>query len=150
MVPMFSRHYGDERCQYSPLWGTIDIRPHVNKGFPFIWLLQLVCIQFWHIYRPLWYIPSDLKWFKCSVGTMEMNHVNIRHYQGRSTSGPVLIRVSPLYGYYNWSVSNFDIFVSRLYIFRLNLNCSNIPWTVWRWTMYIFATVSVNRQQTPS
>ena len=27
----------------------------------------------------------------------EMIHVNVRHYAGRSKSGPMLIRVSPLY-----------------------------------------------------
>ena len=33
-----------------------------------------------------------------SVGTTEINHVTIRYYETRSTSGPMLIRVSPLYG----------------------------------------------------
>ena len=42
-----SRHYGDERCKYSSQWGSVDIRPHVNKGFPFILLWQPDCI---HVY----------------------------------------------------------------------------------------------------
>ena len=44
---IFSRHYGDERCKYSPQWGSVDIRPHVNKGFPFILLWQPDCIHFY-------------------------------------------------------------------------------------------------------
>ena len=45
---------------------------------------------------------------------MEMTHVNIRHYEGPSTSGPMLIRVSPLIGYYNLSVYYFVIFYRPL------------------------------------
>ena len=45
---------------------------------------------------------------------MEMPHVNIRHYEGRSTLGPMLIRVSPLYGYFNMFYYYFVIFYRPL------------------------------------
>ena len=40
-------------CEYSSLWASVDIRPHVNKGFPLIWLLLLQCILFFHILSPV-------------------------------------------------------------------------------------------------
>ena len=52
------------------------------------------------------HISPNLKWFDFSV--------NIRHYESPSTSGPMLIRVSPLYGYYNLSVYYFCIFYRPL------------------------------------
>ena len=52
-LKIFSPPWGSVDNQAPALWGTIDIRPHVNKGFPFIWLLQLVCILFLHILSPV-------------------------------------------------------------------------------------------------
>ena len=64
---------------------------------------------------------------------MEMIHVNIRHYEGRSTSGPMLIRVSPLYGYDNLSEK-----------FRVNLNVSNFQSAlnncIWLCTHFMVST----------
>ena len=52
---------------------------------------------------------------------MKVKHENIRHYEGRSTSGPMFIRVIPLYGYLNLSVSYFCIYlIARCELFRLN------------------------------
>ena len=62
--------------------------------------------SFVNFYRPLLNIPFHFKSSQFSV--------SIRHYEDRSTSDPMLIRVSPLYDYYYCSVYSFCIFYRPL------------------------------------
>ena len=55
-----------------------------------------------------------MKYSAYSVVTKKKNHVNNRHSEAHSTSGPMLIRVSPLYAYYILSVYYFNIFYRPL------------------------------------
>ena len=121
---IFSRHYGIDPCEYSPIWGSTDIRPHVNKGFSCIWLFQPVCILLCHLIARYEIFPQTLKG-QMFCATTKKNHVTIRHYEARSTSGPMLIRVSPLYCYYNLSVYYFDIFYRPLWYFALKWTTHN-------------------------
>ena len=74
---------------------------------------------------PIWmitqnhFVPPVMKYSAYSVATRKNNHVNNRHSETRSSSSPMLIRVSPLYDYYNLSVYYFFIFFRPLPFFPL-------------------------------
>ena len=94
--------------------GRSTSAPMLIRVSPLYGYYNLSVYYFVIFYRPLWKFPRELKWVEFSVGTMEMPHVNIRHYEGRPTSGPMLIRVSPLSSYFNMFVYNFVIFYRPL------------------------------------
>ena len=86
--------------------GRSTLGPMLIRVSPLYGYFNMSVYYFVIFYRPLLNIPSDFKWSYFSV--------NIRHYEDRSTSAPMLIRVSPLYGYYNLSVYYFCIFYRPL------------------------------------
>ena len=84
------RHCANPSSVKHATWWKIHLKPHVYKGFPFISLSTPP------IFPYLTFLIARCKSFRLAV------------FFSPSFS-PMLIRVSPLYGYYNYSVYPFCI-----------------------------------------
>ena len=67
-------------------------------------------------------VSREVKLDQISVGTMVMTHLYFRHYKGRSTLSPMLIRVSPLFDYFNRCEDVFSVLIARCLLCRQILN----------------------------